>query len=174
MKFLHSYKDYSIYATSNGRIDFLECRKLIIRLHCQRFTYHVAFFNGFFNGFSAPTNAAHLAIEKEQSRENFIEVALWVAHKTAATSGVQTRCQIDQLAGESLYPMMALKSYRTKAGRCDLLLYFPNTSIRQFLKVLAMSTLTTSDLKIFPKKNWTYVYDHQSDRKVKRAKANSN
>lgn len=65
------------------------------------------FFYGFFDWFSNPSHVAHLATEKEQSRESIELTAL----------------------------------------QCAIFL-FPNTSIKQFLPVLALSTLTTSDLEI--------------------------
>ena len=66
MKFshLHIKKTFSL---SEGLI---ECEKF--RNKGFRSYRSLAFFYGFFDGFSTPTDVAHLAIEKEQSRDDVI------------------------------------------------------------------------------------------------------
>ena len=157
---------------------------------------------GFFDGFSTPSFVAHLAIEKEQSREfnqDLIQLGI-SGRQSRGITGSKKRLSNELIpkSGQAMTIADCLLmlpcsnrytqySHKQKAAGMspyrpiliwispggNVLFYFPNTSIKQFLTVLAMSTLTTSDLKNFDK-NWTYVYDHQSDRKVERAKANSN
>lgn len=100
------------------------CAKLIIRASGTKVS--LAFFYGFFDWFSNPSRVAHLATEKEQSR---------ILRQIIYDNG---------LRGKSLElgNISAIASYTREA--C---LFF-NTLIKQYLlQVLAMSTLTTSDLE---------------------------
>lgn len=87
----------------------------------------LAFFYGFFDWFSSPLEVAHLATIKEQSKEiKLIEVS----------------------QGGYTQPDMRGVCWLAVQRTPKLFNFLSNTSIKQFLTVLAMSTLTTSDLEI--------------------------
>lgn len=113
----------------------------------------VPFFYGSYNWFSAPSNFAHLGLVKEQSRE-IIRDGRLVAEQSRkrVLSRLLLKADNNFLAISEDRPVVVLPSF----------FKFPKTSIKQFLTVLAMSTLTTSDLEITSIRIVTPVADHLS------------
>ena len=106
---------------------------------------------GFMMGFP-PSNVAHLAIVKEQSREDLGIIWCNGNMDGAPIMEYGIAMLINHLNGES------------DIGSNPVIIscLFPNTSIKQFLLVPAMSTLTTGDLDVLRQRVVTSVVDHLS------------
>ena len=103
----------------------------------------------FFIGFLNTPCVAHLATEKEQSRENFMKGLVYQREQQDDSHERKVKlCRFSE---------PACIVFNTVAP-----FIFPNTSIKQYLPVPAMSNLTTGDLEIDSISIVTWVGDHQS------------
>ena len=112
--------------------------------------------HGFFDGFSFPSAVAHLTAVKEQSRNYMVNIAQRHSGRLRPPARC---CGLINREKCIRFDFINIKLRKFESFYSPI---FSKTSIWQFLKVLAMSNLTTGDLKNL-EKNWTCVYGHQPD-----------
>lgn len=112
----------------------------------------LSLFNGFYVWFSTPYRVAHLARLKEQSRKVYKRVAELVDADLVHNQGEPV---ISYLINGYNKAICGFESLPVN--------YFSKTSIKQFLLVLAMLNLVSSDLETLRVGIVTCVYDHLSD-----------
>ena len=124
---------YRVQYTYSKEIDLSPLRESIL---CQP--------RGFFVWFSAPAVVAHLATEKEQSREKICAGEATNHGLTVSKWGIMIRRLCIPEGG--VVDFCCGGNFNSSFRNSLMSRKFPKNSIRQFLKVQAMSNLTTCDL----------------------------